>query len=97
MEGKLAHSSTYKNAILSQEGEPARLDKGYYQGREKDKYEILFSEKEKYQEKAVSDEILEKNIEAWARKMFAAYGIKEEGSTFFGCLADLAIKLQQSS
>lgn len=36
-----------KNDILSQEGEVERLPNNYYQGLEKDRYELMLSEKEK--------------------------------------------------
>ena len=103
LEGQLAELETNfeqnlqkRNVILSREGKEEALQKGYYQGLEHDKYELLVSEREKMRERETSDEVLRKNIEAWAVRMFERYGIHHsQRGVFEDCLTDLVVRIGQ--
>ena len=52
-------------------------DKGYYQGMEKDKYELLLSDKEKLVQRNTADEVLKTNILQWGARMFNRFNIAQ--------------------
>lgn len=45
MEESIQKAKREKDNILSQEGKTVRISKDYYQGMEKDQYELLISQK----------------------------------------------------
>ena len=62
LKGSLDECMHTKETILSREGRVAAIKKGYYQGLEKDKFELMVSEREKAQNRNTQDEVLRKNI-----------------------------------
>jgi hypothetical protein len=85
-----------KYEALSQEGQLEPLPAHYYQGLEKDKYELLLSEREKLLERNSENEVLMLNIEAWGQRMFERFGITQsESNSFVDCLTDLVVKMRQ--
>jgi hypothetical protein len=54
------------------------------------------SEKDKLKERNKQDEVLKKNILAWAGRMFGQYRISHsENISFFDCLTDLVVRIRQ--
>lgn len=96
LEKNLDNCMMSKNEILSKEGSTEMLTKGYYQGLEKDKYELLVSEREKQSERNTADEVLRKNILEWGARMFGKFGINQsENNNFLDCLTDLVVRIRQ--
>ena len=78
------------------EGEPIPFKKNFYQGIQKDKYELLLSEKEKIQSKKTNDEVLKKKIMLWAEEYYSPLNIRP-GKDFFENFSILAMKMKESS
>lgn len=96
LENSLHNCMANKNTILSREGNLDNIPKGYYQGLEYDKYELLRSEKEKLLDGKTGDEVLRKNILSWGTRMFTRFGIAlSESNNFLDCLTDLVVKIRQ--
>ena len=69
MENEIEKAKKERNKILSQEGKLSHLQKDYYQGLEKDSYEIKLSEKQKIEFKINQDEILKQRIIDWTNRV----------------------------
>lgn len=83
MEKSIEKAKRAKNKILSQEGTVQKLEKDFYQGIEKDRYELLLSQKEKIEHRIVQDDILKQRVIEWGNKLRDKLNIfKTEGQRF---------------
>ena len=80
MEKIIEKAKRQRNTILSQDGKSVTIDKDYYQGMEKDRYELILSEKEKIEHRITQDDIMRQRIVEWGTRLQNKLGfLKIEG------------------